>query len=1193
MHRRLWQLWWVPILIFLFHASPRRPEQVFAAGNSASATPRFSGAFGRLPIAFEPNRGQADSQIQFMVQQWNAAPVAVALGRRGELRAAFADGATSVQMEIAGGNPAPETQTIGRLPGRYNHFESRDSRRWIHGVPSYDRVEYRNVYPDIDLTYSGRDGRLEYDWVVAAGADPDAIRLTFPNDPGAEINSAGELVAGSRGQLRHRPPRAYQLKNGKREYLSARFIRRGPHTFGFAVGPYDRTRELVIDPTLVYSLTMGSTTLLTCCVAPTFQVDQGTAMAVDPVGNVYIGGNLGSAFSAFPPIRRVPANAKNFVLKLDPTGTQVLYGTFFSIADFAAGGIAGLAVDASGNAYLTGTADSTFTVTPGAAQAAFGGGADAFAAKLDGSGNLVYSTYIGGSRGDKGTAVAVDAAGNAYITGETASDDFPTVHAVQAQRKGAMCINPSGSLTYCPDAFVTMVNPDGTGFVYSTYLGGTEYDHASGIAVDPAGNAYIAGHTNSADFPVTAGVVQNQFGGGTTCVEPGDGFVAKLGLGGQSLVYATYVGGHGCDSVAGIAVDSSGAAYVAGSTQSLDFPVTPGAFQSTFGGWGRCLQNTGDAFVAKLNPQATAFAYATYLGGHSCDNASAIAVDAAGNAYVTGRTASADFPVYRPIQPMFGGPVDCTEFGLPVTIECSNAFVTVLDSGGKAPLQSTFLGSPALEQGTAIEVDGAGNTYVMGLVFRSTLSVNLANFPQVGSQLQQPSGPIFVVKIGPGGVAPSFTQNSITDSSGSLSGLIAGATAVISGSNLTTASGTVTAPSPPPTTLMGTSVSINGTPVPILSLNGASNPQQISIQVPAPLAAGLATVVVNNNGNVSDVTGVPADVQIQRTGDAQAGIAGHPLTVPLSVGIPGITSNVSWEAEDGGFITVPSGSSGAVWTLGQALGSHTAVARIRPPSGGPYTVQFTATASAGNVPAPAVTSVLNTAGFPKAPAVLSAGMIASVFGTNLSEAPSSGVAASFIQISYQYQLPTILAGAQVTFDGLAAPLFMVSPGQINLQVPYELAGYPSAQVVVTVAGIASPPMTVTLAPASPGIFTVNAQDQNLAAVLNQDNSVNSASNPAPAGNVIQMFCTGLGVPLLAGLATGEPASSDFLHRTVDTPAVTIGGSPALVEFSGLAPGFVGLYQVNIEVPVGISPGEVPLALGMSGKSANPVTVFVR
>ena len=245
------------------------------------------------------------------------------------MRAAFADGATSVQMEIEGGNSDPEIQTSGRLPGQYNHFENRDRRRWIHGVPSYAQVEYRNVYPGIDLTYSGREGRLEYDWLVGAGADPDAIRLEFPNDPGAEIKSAGELVAGSRGQLRHRPPRAYQLKNGKREYLAARFIRRGPHTFGFAVGPYDRTRELVFDPTLVYSLTMGSATALTCCVDPIVQVDQGAAMAVDPAGNVYIGGNLGSAFSTLAPIGRPPANARNFVLKLDPTGTQVLYGNLF------------------------------------------------------------------------------------------------------------------------------------------------------------------------------------------------------------------------------------------------------------------------------------------------------------------------------------------------------------------------------------------------------------------------------------------------------------------------------------------------------------------------------------------------------------------------------------------------------------------------------------------------------------------------------------------------------------------------------------------------------------------------------------------------------------------------------------------------------------------------------------------------
>lgn len=1187
MSTRRSRLGWMPLLLLLFLASSPQPERISAAGSAASAIPRFS---GRVPIGFEPNWGQADSQIQFLVQQ----PAVVALGRRGELRLASAVGETSIHMEMEGANPAPEIHTADRLPGHYNHFESPDPQHWIRGVPSYGRVEYRNVYPGIDLAYSGRDGRLEYDFVVASGSDPDAIRLKFPESPGAQISSAGELVVGSRGELRHLPPRAYQQDKGGRKYVTARFVR-GPHSIGFAVGPYDRTRQLVIDPTLVYSITLGGSGAETCCLNPTLQVDYGAAMAVDAAGSVYVGGS--SSSPTFPPIGPVPASAKSFVLKLDSTGTQVLYGTFFS------GNIAALAVDASGNAYITGTGYGTLPVTQGAAQTNFGGSSDAFAAKFNPSGNLIYSTYIGGSRPDAGTAIAVDAAGNAYVAGETASDDLPTVNAAQAHRKGTTCLQAYGGISDCQDAFVTMVNPEGSGFVYSTYLGGTDYDGASGIALDAVGNAYIAGRTNSSDFPVTAGVVQTQFSGGTCLgtVIAGDGFVAKLGVGGQPLVYASYLGGHGCDAAAGIAVDSSGAAYIAGNTESLDFPVTPGAFLSALGGFGNCLESfRGDAFVVKLNPQASVFAYATYLGGGSCDAASAIAVDAAGNAYVTGRTASVDFPMYRPVQPTFGGAGGCSvPPSLLVSTECSDAFITVLKVGGDTPLQSTFLGSAGLERGTAIGVDAGGNIYVMGLVFGTKgVAFDSANFPLVGSQPQS-GGSIFIAKIGPVGTPPSFTPNSVTDESGSSSGLIAGATALISGSNLTTAVGNVTASDPPSTALMGTSVTINGSPVPVISLSGTTGPQQIKIQVPPALPAGVATVVVDNNGSVAEVTGVPAGIQIRRTGDAQAGVAEHPLPLPLSVALSSGDASINWRAKDGGVLTVAAGSNSAVWTLGPALGPHAAVALIRSNSTGvQYTVQFTATASAGNTPSSVVSAVLNGAGFDKSPSALSPGMIASVFGTNLSEAPSSGVAGTITQLGL---LPTILAGTQVTFDGLAAPLLFANPTQVNVQVPYELAGYPSAQVVITVAGVPSKPVNVPLMSAAPGIFVVNAEDRNLAAALNQDNSINSPANPAPAGSVVQVFCTGLGLfraPMpgfpLASFTTGAPFGlTGSLFWTADTPIVTIGGSSASVLFSGLAPGFVGLWQVNVKVPAGIAPGEVSLRLSMSGQSANPVTIFVR
>ena len=353
------------------------------------------------------------------------------------------------------------------------------------------------------------------------------------------------------------------------------------------------------------------------------------------------------------------------------------------------------------------------------------------------------------------------------------------------------------------------------------------------------------------------------------------------------------------------------------------------------------------------------------------------------------------------------------------------------------------------------------------------------------------------------------------------------------------------------------------------------------------------------------VTGVPAGIQIGRLGDGQTGTAEHPLPLPLSTAPAG--NNVQWQTTGGGEITT--GASGATWTLGRTPGRQMAIATFNNPNapsgyaGTLFSIPFTATATAGAVPVPAIGGILNGAGFDKSPRALSPGMLASVFGTNLSEAPAAGIVAQWGQYRI---LPRILAGSQVTFDGLPAPLCFASPTQLNVQVPYELANYVSAQVVVTVAGVASAPFTVPLAPASPGIFTVNSQDPTLAAALNQDYSINSAANPAAAGSVVQVFATGLGIfsrydpnpppgyPNLppAGFTTGIPDDS-YVLWTSSTPVVTIGGNPAPVLFSGLAPRFAGLWQVNIQLPAGVPPGEVPLRMSMSGQAANPVTIFVK
>jgi hypothetical protein len=367
-----------------------------------------------------------------------------------------------------------------------------------------------------------------------------------------------------------------------------------------------------------------------------------------------------------------------------------------------------IAVDSSGNAYITGYTNSSNFPTKGPFQPSSGGGADVFVTKLNATGTaLVYSTYVGGSNNDIGNAIAVDSAGNAYVTGSTASANFPTMSPLQAHLKGS------------EDAFLLKLNPAGTALAYSTFLGGSGLDVAYGIAVDGSGDAYVTGTTGSTDFPTTPGAYQTT-NPGPTFVEA---FVAHVNATGSSLVYATYLGGDFGAHGTSIAVDGSGNAYVTGNTSSTNF-ATAGAYQTVY----------GDAFVAKLNAAGTALVYATYLGGSGDDRGLGIAVDGAGNAYVTGVTASTNFPTLNAYQPVYGGNGD--------------AFVTEFNASGSALLYSTYLGGNGSDDspgnGGAIAVDASGNIYVTG-------STSSTNFPTLNAF--QPTygggGDAFVAKINP------------------------------------------------------------------------------------------------------------------------------------------------------------------------------------------------------------------------------------------------------------------------------------------------------------------------------------------------------------------------------------------------------------------------------------------------------------
>jgi Beta-propeller repeat len=444
----------------------------------------------------------------------------------------------------------------------------------------FKKERYEDVYPGVDAIYYGNQGQLEYDLVVAPGANPRAVQLAFQG-AGLTIGTEGDLVLSiPGGEIRMRKPLIYQEVSGIRVPIPGGWVLLGLRQAGFEMAAYDRARPLVIDPVLSYSTYLGGSSF-----------DQADAIAVDAVGNAYVTGGTGS--TNFPVTAgafqtTLAGSGDAFVTKLNPAGSGLVYSTYLGgvgVQDPAADGDGGLglAVDTAGSAYITGqTNSSDFPTTPGAFQTTNGGGeSDTFVTKLNATGSgLIYSTLLGGNRFDQGQGIVVDAAGNAYVTGPAQSTNFPTT-------PGAFRRTLRGS----SDAFVAKLNPTGSGLVYSTYLGGggNAFEYSSGVAVDAVGNAYVTGFTQSTNFPTTAGAFQTAAGG------DGDAFVTKLNPIGSGLVYSTYLGGNLFEEGTGIALDGlpNPNAYVAGTTIPPGFPTTTGAFQTAPGG-------NHDAFVAKI-----------------------------------------------------------------------------------------------------------------------------------------------------------------------------------------------------------------------------------------------------------------------------------------------------------------------------------------------------------------------------------------------------------------------------------------------------------------------------------------------------------------------------------------------------------------------------------------------------------------
>jgi uncharacterized protein (TIGR03437 family) len=867
----------------------------------------------------------------------------------------------NIRTTLLGASHNAEMEPAEPLAVRTSYFLGSDSRAWLEGIGNYARVRVTNAYPGVDLVFHGNSGAVEYDFVVNPGADPRAVQFDIRGADELRLDPSGNLVLKtSAGEILWNRPVIYQEISGARKQIAGRFEVLGKRRVTFRVEHYDSSRSLVIDPTLSYASYFGGS-----------GNEIARAIGTDAAGNVYMAGltsteTLPVSSNAIQPTYAGQTldsvTGDIFVAKFTPAGI-LSYLTYL-------GGSGddvpfGMAVDGPGNVYLTGyTNSNNFPTTKGVLQTAFAGSGgnscqrfgDAFVAKLNPSGTqLIYSTYLGGKLDDEGSAIAIDSAGNAYVSGATLSSDFPTTAgSFQTSLAGTGGEVGRPSCNNAPwfnlgDAFVAKLDPAGAQLLFSTYLGGSDNDWATAIAIDSSLNVYVAGATLSPNFPTTSGALQTAYKG--TDVQniffnTGDGFVAKLSSDGTKEIYSTYLGGSGDDIIYSITVDSDGTAYVAGSTSSEDFQTTPQAVQTSYQGY-RTLpyvieQLLGDGFVARLNAAGTALLYSTYLGGAANDVAFAVTVDSGGLIYVTGSTDSQNFPVTQnAVQSTFHG-----DGGQEPYLFWGDGFLSVIDPNSKMLVYSTYFGGSLDDRFLGLALDPSGNIWLAGNTISTDLAVtSKADQAAFGGYVPtgDPMGDAMLVQFSglPASLEPRISANGVVNGASFQPSIVANSWATILGTNLASQTDTWAAAivdGKLPTTLDGVTVNVGGQAAYIYYIS----PGQINLIVP-DVGPGPMQVVVTNAAGPS----APFTATLNAFGPAffpwpsnQVVATHQDFTLAAKNGTLGAT-------------TVPAkpGDTIILWGTGFGATTPAAPVGVETPSDQTYSTSTLPSVTVGNIPA--------------------------------------------------------------------------------------------------------------------------------------------------------------------------------------------------------------------------------------------------